>query len=155
MPLSFPPDNYGIVTGVQTVPTGDAGAGTVTIDAANLSLVVGTGTDFTGVEKGHYIYLNGAAELREILAVTEDTLLLAYPVTAVVGDTYRLIAPLYRKVEMVDLLTANNSTFTDATGTAAQLFPDPPNGIVLENQGGVPVVKLTGNGTGIGVTVTL
>lgn len=88
------------VTGISTIPLGTAGSGTITASPIDARYVNGTGTNFLSlvetvkiarVPTNYWLFVNGKNELRRIMGITSDNLLLLDEPTTASGDTYIIL----------------------------------------------------------------
>lgn len=88
------------VTTITTVPLGTVGAGTVTADTIDARYLRGTGTNFLSLVEGtknsqtptnYWVFINSKNELRRIVGVISDDLLLLDQTNTAAGDSYSIL----------------------------------------------------------------
>lgn len=89
------------VTGIDTIPQGVSGAGTVSVDSANPLYIRGTGTSFLsiipngdrriGLASRHYIFIPAKGELIKIVGFINDELLLLDAPTTALNDPFTIL----------------------------------------------------------------
>jgi hypothetical protein len=88
------------VTAITTIPLGTTGTGTVTVDATDNRYLRGTGTNFLSLVEGtknsqtptnYWVFISTVNELRRIVGVISDDLLLLDQATTAAGNTYSIL----------------------------------------------------------------
>ena len=87
-------------TGITTIPLGTTGAGTVTADTTDAKYLVGTGTNFLSLVEtskasrtptNYWIFIASVNELRRIVGIISDELLLLDTATTATADAYSIL----------------------------------------------------------------
>lgn len=88
------------VTAITTVPLGTTGAGTVTADANDARYLRGTGTAFLSLVEqtknskaptDYWVFINTINELRQVVSVISDDLILLDQTTTANGNTFSML----------------------------------------------------------------
>ena len=88
------------VTGITTIPLGTAGTGTATADTNDAKYLRGTGSNFLSLVQttknsqsptNYWVFINSKNELRRIVGVISNDLILLDQACTANGDTYTIL----------------------------------------------------------------
>ena len=106
------------VTSITTIPLGTAGAGTVTADTVDARYLKGTGTNFLALVEqtknsqtptNYWVFISTVNELRRIVGVISNELLLLDQATTAAGNGYSILLADLKSYSVANIGGANGT----------------------------------------------